>query len=119
MTSLQVFKTQSVEPDALIAPFFQLALKFYKDMNMAVARWTANQGGRLIRKFRALTVDSLPPVDMTKILKILQRSHTKTTPSNWLSPFERRILMVAIYGSFTARLLHATAIHPSDRGIPR
>ena len=50
MTSLQVFKTQSVEPDALIAPFFQLALKFYKDMNMAVARWTANQGGRLIRK---------------------------------------------------------------------
>ena len=38
MTSLQVFKTQSVEPDALIAPFRQLALKSYEDLNMAVAR---------------------------------------------------------------------------------
>ena len=38
MTKLQVFKTQSVEPDALIAPFRRLALKSYESMNMAVAR---------------------------------------------------------------------------------
>ena len=41
MTSLQVFKTQSVDPGALIAPFRQLVLKSYEDLYMAVARYAA------------------------------------------------------------------------------
>ena len=73
------------------------------------------QGGPLIRKFHALTVDSLPPVDVTKILKNLQRSRTKTTPLSRPSLSEGRILMVAIYGNFTAARLPPCNCYPSER----
>ncbi|KIM47005.1 hypothetical protein M413DRAFT_267576 [Hebeloma cylindrosporum] len=49
--SLQAFKVQSVEPDALIAPFRKLALKSYEDLNMAIA----NQADKDVKKFTTFT----------------------------------------------------------------
>jgi hypothetical protein len=34
----KVFGTQSLKPDALIAPFRQIALELYEDLNKAVAK---------------------------------------------------------------------------------
>ena len=73
----QIFGTQSVQPDALVAPFREMALDLYMHMNDAIARFVTPVISHFCLCF-SLSV-SFPPVEARRIFEKSPRSPTKNT----------------------------------------
>lgn len=72
----QIFSTQSVKPDSLVAPFRQMALDLYMHMNDAIAKFVIC----MFSTFSCiLIVYILPPGETRRILERSPRFPTKNT----------------------------------------